>query len=317
MNKNFIRHILLLSTLFSIFIVNVHFLYAAKTGSDIEQDYADTADIFKPRCTASSCIFTFIAPIPIVGMNLSENNKTIDITGGKGVADYVAAVYKTLIAGIAAVALVYMVYGAAMYASTDALFKKAEGKTAFKNALAGLGLALVSYTILATLNPFLLSTNFNPANISVDANPTQDGTTGTGGGAVTPVPDSDTDTGLSQNGSGYEITPTKVAIDTDGTERPPFNDPDWKNQTSYPGLNANTDPYVVVPIGSKIELGTKVTIRNNTNGRSVEAIVGDRGPSFGEMSLAAAKAIGVWREGLGNEVVPGQSVTYTFQTGTD
>ena len=42
-------------------------------------------------------------------------------------------------------------------------------------------------------------------------------------------------------------------------------------------------------------LGCRVVVTNTGNGRSVEAVVADRGPSkkLGEISLACARAIGV------------------------
>ena len=74
-----------------------------------------------------------------------------------------------------------------------------------------------------------------------------------------------------------------------------------QNETAYaPGgvsLNSNTDSYIVVPPDANghasIPLGTQVTIINNTTGQQTTAIVGDVGPSYGEMSVAAANAIGI------------------------
>jgi hypothetical protein len=44
-----------------------------------------------------------------------------------------------------------------------------------------------------------------------------------------------------------------------------------------------------------VVLGCRVVVTNTSNGRSVEAVVADRGPSnkLGEISLACARAIGV------------------------
>jgi len=271
---------------------------------------------FTPKCTVQKCTFTFIAPVPIVGLNINSKGE-IDLTNGEGVAKYMSGIYMTMIAVAAALATIMVLVGGVQYATTDAFSVKEEGKKRIKAAFAGLALALLAYSILNFINPYLVNTNFNPPAIDTDPNIGNASNVGVpnSDGSVTPVTGGDTE--LSTVQGGYQITPTKVAIDTDGTERPPFNDPDWQNQTSLPGLNANTDAYVVVPIGSDIPLGTKVTVYNNTNKQSVQAIVGDRGPGFGEMSLAAAKAIGVWKDGMGNAVIPGQSITYTFHTNTN
>jgi hypothetical protein len=103
-------------------------------------------------------------------------------------------------------------------------------------------------------------------------------------------------------------------MDNDGTNPPPFEDQFYHNQTSLGGLDANVDPYVVVPIGSKIPLGTRVTLINNATGARVEAVVGDRGPTengHGEVSRAAAVGLGLWRPGMGDAVSSG-SVTFQF-----
>jgi hypothetical protein len=130
------------------------------------------------------------------------------------------------------------------------------------------------------------------------------------------VPTSDS---LTPVGNGdYEITPAKVALDNDGRSAPPFVDSSYQPRTSHTingqYLDAAIDQYVVVPVGSSIPLGTSVTITNHTTGLRTVAIVGDRGPGFGEMSRAAAIAIGSWKEGMGDSISR-HNITYTFHTG--
>lgn len=115
---------------------------------------------------------------------------------------------------------------------------------------------------------------------------------------------------------GVGVTPTRVAIDTDGIGEPPFYDSTRQSQTSLPGLNANTQAYVVVPIGSSIPLNTTVKITNHTTGKEIFGIVGDRGPTgngYGELSLYAAQQLGAWETGLGNAAYQ-HTITYTFYT---
>lgn len=65
-------------------------------------------------------------------------------------------------------------------------------------------------------------------------------------------------------------------------------------------VDSATVPYVVVPLliiqgVEGVVMGCRAIVTNTTNGRSVEAVVADRGPSakLGELSLACARAIGV------------------------
>lgn len=137
------------------------------------------------------------------------------------------------------------------------------------------------------------------------------GSTGAAGEPGSPGQPNYTNNPVSPNA----ITPNRVAIDTDGTNPPPFNDPNYQSQTSLAGLDANKDYYVVVPIGSNIPLGSRVTLTNHTTGRQIQAIVGDRGPTangYGEMSLAAARDLGAWQPGMGNYASQ-HSISWDFQ----
>jgi len=111
--------------------------------------------------------------------------------------------------------------------------------------------------------------------------------------------------------------PSSVRIDTDGTQKPPFNDPDYQPGTSYLDgvLNANVNNYVVVPIGSNVPLGTRVKLTNTVTGKTVNAFVGDRGPAkngLGEMSLNAARELGVWVPSNKNSARQDQPISWQF-----
>lgn len=61
---------------------------------------------------------------------------------------------------VIALALVFIVIGAVQYMTTDAIYDKKEGKERITAAIGGLILALVSWLILQTINPDILSSNF-------------------------------------------------------------------------------------------------------------------------------------------------------------
>ena len=244
---------------------------------------------------------------------------------GEGIASYLDALFRAGIAIATGLALIMVMYGGFLYTSTDAITGKGEGKEIIKQALLGLLLALTSVLILNQLNPALLRNDVRPNEVfvpGVDGVPGgganggvfqggggSSGGTGAsgdwGGGGGTTSELQPGDEGLSPTSTGFAFTTNQGRLDTDGTERPPFADPYYQSQTSVPGLNANTDIFAVVPIGSGIPLRTPVTITNLDTGVSVTGIVGDRGPTqngHGEMSLAAARQIGVWVQGDGNTV---------------
>lgn len=106
---------------------------------------------------------------------------------------------------------------------------------------------------------------------------------------------------LADNGRIYYHA--KAAVDTDGTGDH-HGDPCAQSQTSLrhegKSLNADVDIYIVVPPTilkgvSPIVLGCQAKVTNETNGKSVDAVVGDVGPhlKIGEISRACAVALGI------------------------
>jgi len=92
-------------------------------------------------------------------------------------------------------------------------------------------------------------------------------------------------------------------IDSDGGPNVD-HDPCWQADTSYhhagKPLNAQTVPYVVIPIGilnlvKPIGLGCLVIVTHTLTGRSAAGVLGDLGPTAkdGEISAAMARRIGV------------------------
>lgn len=96
----------------------------------------------------------------------------------------------------------------------------------------------------------------------------------------------------------------KMTIDCDGSGGNPDNDPYYQDDTSlhYRGkaLNAYQVPFVVVPplvLGcvEPVVLGCMAVVINLENGLSVQAVVGDVGPSskIGEASCECAQRVGL------------------------
>ncbi|MFI5349876.1 MAG: glycoside hydrolase family 75 protein [Elusimicrobiota bacterium] len=118
-----------------------------------------------------------------------------------------------------------------------------------------------------------------------------------------------------------------MMIDTDGFVREPRRraaierrDPDHLPETSLryadgSALDPVQIPYVVLPVGyDEAKIGDLAVIRYR--GRSVLAVVGDRGPEgvIGEASIAAAESLGIDSDGATGGVEDG--VTYTVYPGT-
>ena len=93
----------------------------------------------------------------------------------------------------------------------------------------------------------------------------------------------------------------KAAIDADGIG-PSHGDPDKQDDSSLhhngQPLNADVDPYIVVPPAiisgvQPIVLGSQAHV--TFGGKTVAAVVGDIGPhrKLGEISVACAKALGI------------------------
>jgi len=89
-------------------------------------------------------------------------------------------------------------------------------------------------------------------------------------------------------------------IDGDGAGLS-HGDPDFQPDTTYqPALNADEEPYIVLPpqvimaVAPRV-IGCRATVLNGMNGQQTDAVVGDVGPraKIGEISIACARAIGI------------------------
>ncbi len=76
-------------------------------------------------------------------------------------AKYLPAVFNLSIGVAAVLAFLVISYGGFTYMTTDAVFKKEEGRKHIENALYGLGLVIGAYILLYTINPQILNFDLN------------------------------------------------------------------------------------------------------------------------------------------------------------
>lgn len=173
-------------------------------------------------CNKNSCVFTHLAPIGII----NGGSKTTDVGGG-GADKYLKDLYKAGIVLASGLAVIMIVLGGAQYASTDAIGGKSDGKKRIQAALTGLVLALLSYTILNTINSNLVNVSFTPSMIAPTA----------GTPAVTPVTDGSTlAQGVDANGNPCTVGTTGCTSTGTLGGTNPNPDASASNLT-----NANTD----------------------------------------------------------------------------
>lgn len=240
------------------------------------------------------------------------------------IGNYIKLLYKLGVSLATGLAVIMVIWGGVEYMTTDAWGKKENGKERISSALFGLLLALTSYVLLRTIDEnfvnLSLFNNIDSLNDEINNLPSIPGINNLPNNGNLPNVNPGNEYLYGDQNGNYFITPDNLALDTDGKTPPPFNDPDWQNQTSYSVngqyLDANKDFYVVVPIDSDIPLGTQVHVYDHTSNISTVAIVGDRGPAYGEISLALAQHLGAWSPGMGNSILPHQ-ITYVFQTGSN
>lgn len=110
--------------------------------------------------------YTVLAPLPCIdGSGIpgtKDYNPNCTQTSNKTTLEkYLPGVFKLAI-GLAAVwAVLMIVLGGIQYISTDAIFKKEEGRKRIENAIYGLVLVIAAALILKTINPNLLEINLN------------------------------------------------------------------------------------------------------------------------------------------------------------
>lgn len=85
------------------------------------------------------------------------NNDSGSVISTTDLGDFLNKVFNFGIAVAVALSIIMISVGGVQYMTTDSWNKKEEGKERIKNALYGLALALVSWLILFTINPCLVT----------------------------------------------------------------------------------------------------------------------------------------------------------------
>ncbi|HEY4508701.1 MAG TPA: hypothetical protein VJC13_00235 [Candidatus Paceibacterota bacterium] len=91
--------------------------------------------------------YTVLAPLPGIG----------DATGKTDLTTYIPAAFKFGIGLAAVMAFVMITFGGIMYATSDAITGKSQGREYIEHALWGLILVIGAYVLLYTINPKILS----------------------------------------------------------------------------------------------------------------------------------------------------------------
>ncbi|MES2315150.1 MAG: pilin [Patescibacteria group bacterium] len=114
--------------------------------------------------------YTLLAPLPC-GKNTPATGcegglqKNIDPT--KGLGAYLNIMIKIFIGLCAVMAVVMIVMGGIEYMTSELISSKEAGRDRITNAVLGLILALGSYALLYTINPDLLNTDVNVADVHI------------------------------------------------------------------------------------------------------------------------------------------------------
>lgn len=133
------------------------------TSPDPSLVYAQPA----PPVTPAPIDYTVLAPLP--------NTTTCGAGGGTNcqttLDKYLPAAFNLAVGIAVALAFIVVTFGGVVYATSDALSKKSQGKEYIENALWGLLLVIGAYTILNTINPQILKFDLNIDKIAATQGP--------------------------------------------------------------------------------------------------------------------------------------------------
>lgn len=144
MNKNTLKIIILF------FVVGVGFLSFALF-VDQSSDLAFSNDKTSLLAQAEK---GYVAITPGIQDELGS------VDSGEGLSGILNLIFVWGIRIVIALSIVFVVFGAVQYMTTDAIYDKTEGKQRIQAAIGGLILALVSWLILNTINPDILKGGF-------------------------------------------------------------------------------------------------------------------------------------------------------------
>jgi len=104
--------------------------------------------------------YTLLEPLPCID-GVSANCASGKMQDSININDYFLYIYKFAIAGSVFLAIVMIIWGGFQYITSEIPFIKSDGKSKITNAVSGLAMVLVSYLILQTIDPRLVSINAN------------------------------------------------------------------------------------------------------------------------------------------------------------
>ena len=140
--------------LFMLFSFSIIPVFAQNTNYDVNVSNTTTNVPLNnaPSATVSQksdLTYVPLEPSAFAGFNQAQKS-------GNTLVDFLTNVFNFGIAAAIALALIMIIWGGIEYMTTDSWNGKEDGKTKIQDALYGLGLALVSYLILYTINPCLV-----------------------------------------------------------------------------------------------------------------------------------------------------------------
>ncbi len=154
-------------------------------------------------------------------------------TGSSNLGVFLSSIFNWTIAIAVVLALIFIIWGGIEYMTTDSWSGKEDGRTKIWDALLGLGLALISWLILYTINPKLVTfsgntllglssqntnlgdTSTNPGNINFGSNTNNNAGGGnSSGGSLTTGNTSvgGSGTGIGSNSDGSNPCPTCIDV---------------------------------------------------------------------------------------------------------
>ena len=114
--------------------------------------------------------YKLLAPLPCIEgpdttCNAGELVEEMDISS------YINYIFKFFIAAAAFLAIIMIIYGGIQYMVSEVPFVKTNAKSTITNAFAGLAMVLVSYLLLATIDPRLveIETTIKPVTVDTSA----------------------------------------------------------------------------------------------------------------------------------------------------
>lgn len=125
------------------------------------------AFILIPHTSFSADTYKLIEPLPCIdGVG---NCKAGDMQKEININDYILYVYKFSIGISVFLAIIMIIWGGFLTITSEVPYIKSDGKDKITNAAVGLAMVLVSYLILATIDPRLVNINTTIEPIKVDS----------------------------------------------------------------------------------------------------------------------------------------------------